>query len=73
MKIAQEDLPKFRRLMILDMKIIVPKPLTKEEKDEHGDLTVEFNSKYPDWQNKATNFITGEMRDVDHEGMAERI
>ena len=48
------------RLMILDMKQYVPIQLTKEERDEHSDLVVEFNSKYPTWQ-KGFNFVTGEL------------
>jgi len=62
-RIAREDLPKFRILMLLDMKRIIPKPLTDEERKDRADLTVEFNSKYPDWQNHRINFITGEIKD----------
>jgi len=60
--IIREDLPKFRRLMILDMKLIVPKPLTKEERQERADLTIEFNSKYPQWRDHPINFLTGEIQ-----------
>jgi len=38
----------------------VPKPLTTDERNEYGDLVIEFNSKYPTWK-LGFNFITGEL------------
>ena len=58
--ISHTDMGKARRLMILNMKKVVPKPLSDSERYELADLTVEFNSKYPTWMN-GFNFLTGEI------------
>jgi len=58
--IALEDWDKAIRLCMLVMKMVVPKPLTQEERNEYDNLVIEFNSKYPTWK-KGYNFITGEL------------
>ena len=55
-----QELEEARILCMLNMKLIVPLPLTSSESEQYDRLTAKFDAKYPEWKN-GINFITGEI------------